>query len=188
MTLLIGFTGLKGSGKDTAGEVFRQRGFKRISFAEPLKAMLTVLLERRGCPSPYEFTDGLLKEDPTEYLMGVSPRRAMQTLGTEWGRQLIGADLWIDTFKRRSAKMMKEGQAIVVTDVRFPNEVEAIQDLGGQVFRVVRPGTVETGHPSESEVKGLCVNGEILNDATSAKHFQFLVYSRFEHCFPNGGG
>jgi hypothetical protein len=63
------------------------RGFARVRFAGPLKAMMAAL----GCTNAE--IDGDRKEVPCDLLGGKSPRWAMQTLGTEWGRKLIGDDL-----------------------------------------------------------------------------------------------
>jgi len=182
---LIGFTGLAGSGKDTAGQVFVDHAWQKFSFAEPLKAMLRTLLEFRLDGSkgtyPAQYTDGDRKEHVTDLLMGKTARHAMQTLGTEWGRDLIHPDLWIDTFKRRASRAMRDGTGIVVTDVRFPNEVEAIKSLGGKVFRVVRdPGPVVSGmHSSEALVTMLSVDAEIFNDFPTARDFQVHIEKRF---------
>ena len=184
MTHLIAFTGLKGSGKDTAAAGLLRGGsnFRKIAFAEPLKAMLSTLLQSRGC-SVYDvsrYLEGDLKEEPTDFLMGRTPRHAMQTLGTEWGRGLIDSALWVDTFQRRVRETWSKGLSVVVTDVRFPNEVEAVHALGGVVYCVLRPGTVETGHPSEALVKSLNVDGELDNIYTTPGGFEYFIRDYFE--------
>lgn len=189
---LIGFTGLKGSGKDTAGEVFVQQGWKKISFAEPLKGMIRLLLAFRGyndAATVERMMEGDRKEMTSSAFMGRSPRHAMQTLGTEWGRDLIHPDLWIDTFNRRAHRMLEAGDGVVVTDVRFPNEVDAIRKLGGRVFRVMRGENMDVAthdlyvaaqrHPSEALVKDLAVTGDILNNFPTARDFQVHIHDRF---------
>lgn len=180
---LIGFTGLKGSGKDTAGQVFVDHGWKKISFAEPLKAMMRTLLEMRGATPKtiYRMLEGDLKEAGSTLLLGNTARHAMQTLGTEWGRDLIDPDLWIDTFNRRAHNILAAGDGVVVTDVRFPNEVEAIRKLGGKVFRVNRGSAHESEslHPSEAMVYALDVTGDIQNELPTAIDFQVYINNRF---------
>lgn len=180
---LVGFTGLKGSGKDTAGSVFVDHGWELMKFADPLKAMLRTLLEMRGCGDTNRYIEGDRKESATPYFMGKTARHAMQTLGTEWGRNLIDDALWIDTLERRAARAFASGQGVVVTDVRFPNEVAAIKRLGGRVFRVMRAhqgGPVKADlHDSEDQVLRLPVDGEILNDFPTARDFQVHIESRF---------
>ena len=62
---------------------------------------------------------------------GKTPRWAMQSLGTEWGRDLIHNDLWINAWK----STLPDGN-IVVDDIRFLNEVETIQDEGGYIINI----------------------------------------------------
>ena len=65
----------------------------------------------------------------------MSPRLIMQTLGTEWGRQIIHPNIWVlSTFRQ-----FNENSNWIITDVRFPNEANAIKDRGGVLIRVNRP-------------------------------------------------
>jgi hypothetical protein len=134
---IIGLSGVAGAGKSFAAlHLTERRGFRRIRFAEPLKAMLRTL----GCSN--EELDGAAKEAPCPALCGRTPREAMQTLGTEWGRQLIHPDLWLEAWRRRVAAVAEFAPAaqIVVDDVRFLNEAEAIWRLGGMIWRIDREG------------------------------------------------
>lgn len=151
---LIGLIGKKGSGKDTAAEALETLGFQNVKFAGALKAMLRTLLAYQGLDEITigRMIDGDLKEVPTEYLAGKTPRFAMQTLGTEWGRELIGPDFWLDTAMKKAAT----GDT-VITDCRFPNEVNAVKEHGGTVVRIVAEGrtvfddtAVGTDHASET--------------------------------------
>ena len=92
---VIGITGHKGSGKDTAAEAVAAQGFTHVKLADALKAMLRKLLACQGADAEMirRMIDGDLKEAPTPLLEGRTPRQAMQTLGTEWGRDRIGRDL-----------------------------------------------------------------------------------------------
>lgn len=134
---LIGLIGKKGSGKDTAAEALEALGFQNVKFAGALKAMLRMLLAYQGADEDTirRMIDGDLKEVPTPLLNGKTPRFAMQTLGTEWGRMLIGPDFWLDTAMKKAALA-----DTVITDVRFPNEVKAVKDNGGTVIRIVAEG------------------------------------------------
>lgn len=139
---LIAFTGPAGSGKSTAAlHLVAVHGFTRVHFAEPLKRMLAAL----GV-TPAEL-DGDRKETPCSLLCGRTPRWAMQSLGTEWGRELIGPDLWTRAWRAA----LPPGD-IVVDDCRFPNEVDAIWAEDGTIVRVERPGAIkfETLHVSEA--------------------------------------
>jgi dephospho-CoA kinase len=86
---LIGLVGVRRSGKDTAAQILDNIGYRNIKFAEPLKAMLRTYLEYAGVNANHieRIIDGDLKEASREVFGHRSARYAMQTLGTEWGRQ-----------------------------------------------------------------------------------------------------
>lgn len=151
---LIGLLGRKGSGKDTAALALLARGYQNVKFAGALKDMIRVLLTYQGV-DPYiveRMVEGDLKEEPTAFLGGQTPRFAMQTLGTEWGRTLIADDLWVNTAIRRS-----EVHQTVITDVRFPNEMEAVVAAGGVCFGITADWImpVEGEHESEALIDDL---------------------------------
>ncbi len=133
---LIGICGKKGSGKDTAGATLASIGYRQVAFAEALKLMMARLYEYlkldSGTASKMIFGD--LKEMPVPELGGHSTRYAMQTLGTEWGRLCLDRDLWVNIGIAKA----KQYDKAVITDVRFPNEAEAIKEQGGIIIRVLR--------------------------------------------------
>ncbi|SCM73310.1 putative deoxynucleotide monophosphate kinase [uncultured Pleomorphomonas sp.] len=144
---VIGLTGAAGSGKSTVAQyIVEEWGGHRRPFAGPLKRMLQTFLQDQGAGfnAALRMVTGDLKEVATDYLGGRTPREAMQTLGTEWGREL-SPDLWVDAW-RRSVEQCElpfsadgETALIVADDVRFPNEVAAIRALGGIIVRIDRP-------------------------------------------------
>ena len=94
--------------------------------------------------------DGPLKNEPCELLGGKTPVQAMQTLGTEWGRQLVWSDLWLRAWERRVTDELVGGRYVVVDDVRFGNEANLVRSLGGELWRINRPG-IERGSDHVSE-------------------------------------
>jgi len=181
--VVIGLTGRAGSGKSTvAARLLALYGGERLPFALPLKRLLRLFLEDQGVASAlaHRMTDGDLKEVPSDHLGGATPRRAMQTLGTEWGR-CLSASLWVDAWRRSAEELRRRVSAagetilLVADDVRFPNEVEAIRALGGLVVRIDRPGTGLAGtdgsHASETCDLGPA-DGVIVNDDDLARLFE----------------
>lgn len=161
---LIGLTGVAGSGKDTVGQMIVDRDprCRRVAFAEPLKKGLQAMLGL-----DYRHTDGELKEVPIDWLGGVTPRKLMQTLGTEWGRSIDG-DIWVKAAMRQ---MGTDPSPVIFTDVRFENEARAIVESGGRVYRVIRscnPVTVPS-HASEQGIDGQWITASIFNDGTLAQ-------------------
>lgn len=148
--MIIGFTGYAGSGKSTAAQILiRKHGFTLVKFAGSLKQMARCLgLGEREI-------EGDLKEVPHPLLCGKSPRQFMQLLGTEFGREMIGQDLWVRVAMAGAARALDQGGRVVIDDVRYPNEVAAIRDMGGRVLRISRPGVGPVnGHTSESPPPG----------------------------------
>ena len=144
MKKLIALTGAAYSGKSTIAGELSDHGYVRKKMSQTLKNML---LQIPGVTE--EMTEGSLKEVPQDIFGGKTPRYAMQSLGTEWGRDTIFNRIWLESWKRSIAGMNN----VVVEDLRFPNEAELIRELGGEIWRVTRPGHVGAGHSSELEMK-----------------------------------
>lgn len=132
---LIGLTGRARTGKDTTARMLSQCGFSQYAFANPIK---------EGVKTMFGFTDdctnGNKKEQPVDWLDGVTPRQIMQTLGTEWGRQCIHPDLWLIMAKREwhAVQQLPRVRGMVVSDVRFENEADWIREAGGEVWHIRR--------------------------------------------------
>lgn len=157
---VIGIAGYKGSGKSTVSNFFVQNyGCHRLAFADPIKKMLSAL----GLSDQQLYGEN--KEEPTPLLDGHTARYAMQTLGTEWGRMMIGPKVWINAWKYHADKIWQRHPtaAIVVDDVRFCDEADFIRSHGGVVIKVVRPGCASSDHASESQIEDLNSDALIMN-------------------------
>lgn len=172
---IIGLTGPAGSGKDTVREILAKHGYYGMALADPIREMLKPLLLACGVDLIW-MTARHLKEKPMPVL-GVSYRHLAQTLGTEWGRTLE-PDFWL----RIAAASMAEVSictfgppCFVISDVRFPNEAEWIHDLGGQVWRIDRPGVAPVReHASETLVASI-TPGFLLENSGSIDDLQVAV-------------
>ncbi len=151
--VLIGLTGPMGGGKSTvASHLVREHGFMEYSFAAPLKDMICSMLgitevkleELKRSELP------ILPERNGQQFPTM--RRALQTIGTEWGRQHIHPELWLALADLRIAAMGEwlHTDRIVISDVRFENEAEFIRQKGGVIIHI-QPRTRGTNtHASES--------------------------------------
>ena len=97
-------------------------------------------------------------------LESLTPRKLLQLLGTECGREILHPDIWVNALFADYKKVMrtnanKEPDLFnmpkwIITDVRFPNEAQAIKDKGGIVIRVNRDNGTRAidvnPHPSET--------------------------------------
>lgn len=167
-TKVIGLSGPSGSGKSEAAKHLADaHGLTAIKFALPLKTMLRAYYATQGL-SETEIErriEGDLKEVPDAYLSNQTPRHAMETLGTEWGRICIAPDFWIDAWKRKVS--LTEG-IVVTDDCRFDNEAETIKALGGSIVRL-KPAIRrrnKSKHIAEAGLSNKLVDHEIVNDGT----------------------
>lgn len=160
--MIIGLSGLKGSGKDTVGAyLVKQYAFQRLSFADKLKQSAAALFGVE--PSELE----KMKNDPTVQVVigrytdtreayysfndAMSVREMLQRYGTEAHRDVFGENFWVDQLL--PVEGYYAGRAIVVTDVRFKNELRRITEIGGFTVFVNRPALdLKDPHRSEQEV------------------------------------
>ena len=152
--MIIALTGLAGSGKNTVADF---TGFEQLAFAEPMK---------RFCAEVFDFSHEELygpseaRESPSKTFKRpdgtpLTARYALQTLGTEWGRN-CDVDVWAKACIMRAKALAAVGKDTIVTDLRFVNEAKAVRDAGGFVWRVhrqMRYGPFEPqAHASEREI------------------------------------
>lgn len=169
--LLIGLTGPAGCGKDTVARYLCQPhiGFEPYAFADPLRDMLIALLCPANIPVQY-LVERSLKEQPMPGI-GMSARRLMQTLGTEWGRNTVHADLWTRVAGMTlgisdDPAVLPVADAIVISDVRFPNEAEWIRQHGGFVVRVERDTVAVAAHESEQHFSAIAADDTVDNSGS----------------------
>jgi hypothetical protein len=90
-------------------------------------------------------------------------RRLLQVLGTDFGRKMLGDDVWINI----ALSGIKSEDKIVISDVRYPNEAEAIKKLSGSLWRINRHNhSAVNGHTSEHAMDNYMFNHVIYNDGT----------------------
>lgn len=140
---VIGIVGFIGSGKNTAGDfLVKNNGFVRDSFAKPLKDIVAIL---------FSWPRHLLEGDTVESrqwreevdlfwskrlgIPNLTPRWVLQYFGTEVFRRSFHEDIWIASLERR---LQNQNENVVITDVRFINEMMAIKNIGGHIIRVQR--------------------------------------------------
>jgi hypothetical protein len=162
--VIVGLSGYARCGKDTAAKTLIDHGFVRVSFADKLRAFLLALnpiilqtVEGRGVRLAEIVEDSLGWEDAKDDFPEV--RALLQRCGTEAGRQVLGENVWVE------ATLRDLPNNVVVTDVRFPNEAQAIKDLGGRIIRITRPHFGPTNpHPSETALDDWTFDHHVVND------------------------
>lgn len=142
--MIVGILGFINSGKGTvASQLVSKHNFKQDSFAASLKD---------ACSTMFDWPRHLLEGDTKESrewrevedkwwsaklnIERFTPRMALQLIGTDVLRGHFNQDMWFLTLENRIRK--NPDQDIVISDVRFPNEVKFVQDLGGTLIQVTR--------------------------------------------------
>lgn len=174
--MLIGLSGRKGSGKDTAALYLCSKyNFKSIAFADPLKESCQILFG-----FSHEQLYDLAHKETLDPYWNVTPRKIYQFLGTEVFRGSIqqvipgiGEDFWVRStmqkLKHITSRTKLDKVNVVITDVRFQNELDAIRNEGGFIIKLVRNICIsnsEDQHSSESIVDNLESDIVIENNST----------------------
>lgn len=207
---IIGVIGLARSGKDTTADwLVRERGFCKVALADPIK---------RYCMDAFGFTEyqlwgggrdvpDLRWERPGGECL--TPRHALQQLGTEWGRSMHPS-VWVRKAISTAERILVCGDGysqerglnplgwvddepvgVVIPDVRFLNEAAAIRAAGGRLVRVTRPGYkgldgAAADHMSEREASSMLLlsDDRELTNAGSLEAF----YAKLQEVFPERTG
>lgn len=135
--IILGLSGKRGSGKDALSKKLIPLGWERWSFADELKRKI-----REEFGLTIEQTDGDLKEVPTQYIneqgKALTPRDIMTLCGAYY--RAIDPLYWVKVvFKRLNETPVIGVKKIVITDVRFPNEVAYLKERNAKIIRINRP-------------------------------------------------
>ncbi|AGM12158.1 deoxynucleoside monophosphate kinase [Streptomyces phage Goby] len=168
MSLLVGISGFAGSGKDEAARALIEGGWRRVAFADKLREFAYKVnpwvhtYPDVGAVRLARLVDDLGWEDAKRRFPQV--RDVLVSTGNT-ARELLGVNVWVDAVLKGY-----EGEALVIPDVRFRNEADAIRRAGGTLIRIDRPGVGPAndllGQPYESEtaLDGYQFDQRILND------------------------
>jgi len=169
--MILGLCGYPGSGKDAiSAHLVSQHGFTRMAFADPMRAALLALNPnivvgvgwRSGVAM--ESLAALVSRHGWDYVKREYPdvRTYLQRMGTEAGRDIHGQDCWL----KLAAKSIDKASRVVVTDVRFPNEVEFLRQRGAKFIRVTRPGVGPVNNHTSEQLDCTFAQYELRNDGT----------------------
>lgn len=169
--IILGLVGRKQVGKDTVADyLIEHENFTQIAFADTLREVAYGTNPLVSVDPPLYYADVI---DSVGYEAGKRDypefRRFLQNLGTN-GIRRVEPDFWI---KHAINRIQETPGHVVVTDVRFPNELAVIESLGGWSARIFRPGysDVPAEHESESALDDAETDYTIRNDS-SLLHLQ----------------
>ena len=188
--MILGFTGKKRCGKDTAVKYLVKKGWTRYALADPMKEAVKEI---------FLMDDEQLWGEDKEIVdarYGVTPRKILQILGTELFQYDIyrhlpklsvkRRELWINRFKlwydkqigatpvhsidKRYVAFLKNTAKyldVAISDVRFPHEAEVIREMNGLIVKIVRTSNeTKDSHASETEIDEIHPDYIIYNDGT----------------------
>jgi len=170
--MIVGLSGYAQSGKDTVAEyLIDNYGFVRVAFADPIRDALYALDPLvRGTMTVQPIVNLYGWEEAKQNFPEI--RRMLQRFGTEVGRTLWSENFWVE----QAFAKIKQYENVVVTDVRFTNEADAISSLpDGKMWRVVRNdvGPVNR-HPSETQLDRYLFDEIISNNSTKKSLYKII--------------
>ena len=152
--LIIGIHGKIGSGKDTVAreivKAFPEYNFRRVSFGYNVKKIVSIL-------TGIDMRTILSRKIKTFYLesWNMTVGEMFQQVGTNALRDVLNKDTWIFSL----FNSIKDGENIIITDVRFLNEANSIINRGGFLIKITgdpkkvnKNDTRDLEHKSETEL------------------------------------
>jgi len=141
--MIIGICGLIGAGKDTIADyLVNIHQYRRESFANSLKDAVAQIFgwDRTMLEGRTKHSREWREQVDTWWanrlnIPELTPRWVLQHLGTDVLRTRFHDDIWIASLENKLRNITDD---VVITDCRFPNEINAIRASGGKVIRVIR--------------------------------------------------
>jgi hypothetical protein len=175
--MIVGISGLIGSGKNTVSALLTEKyGFRKDSFAASLKDV---------CASMFDWPRDLLEGESPESrkwreevdnwwseklnIPNLTPRLALQLMGTDVMRNHFNESVWFLTMENRIRK--NPTQDVVISDVRFPNEIKFVQERGGVMIKVSRGPTPVWYETAIMANKGNSIAKEAMIKTYTSAHF-----------------
>lgn len=172
---IIGLVGSAGSGKDTlANYLINQYNFQKYSFASSLKdAIASIFNWDRNLLEGDTEISRKFRETKDDFWK-ISPREAMQTIGTDLFRNHFDPDIWVKSLILK----IKDQKNIVISDCRFENEVKALKNIGAIIIKIERDDNIKKDiHISES----LNISENLIDFKIQNKNSKEDFFKNFEH-------
>lgn len=168
--MLVGVHGYKGAGKDAffarAQLAFPELQLDNLKFADKLydSAAAALGVDRAWLESEKnEKWSGIAIIEGGRQVGNLTVRRFLEQYGDEAHRRVFGLDFWLDHLLPVGYDVRQSNA--VVTDMRYPNEIDAVRELGGVLVKVVDPAVkVNENHPSRQVIPDGEFDVVVVND------------------------
>lgn len=146
--VVLGICGFQGAGKDTfANYLVKNYNFIKFSFASATKDVLNVL---------FGWDRNLLEGDTVESrkfretvdtwwseklgIPNLTPRKMLQLIGTDLFRKHFNPEIWVRVVEKKILTILETNPEsnIIISDCRFPNEINMLRNLGGKIISIQR--------------------------------------------------
>lgn len=175
-TIIIALSGGQGAGKSSLKDAI----LRKVPGATSVK-LASIIYEMHGAIRQIALKYGI----PMKKKDG----KLLQLLGHEWGRAVFGEDVWVRTTKKECASLTEMYDVIVVDDVRYDNELEALYEMGAILVKLDIPEEVrkariphtwrEGDHASESGVVTWHYWDEVLDDRASIEGMADYLINKY---------
>jgi hypothetical protein len=177
--MIISITGKIGSGKDTVAQIIQEctpyHKWEVKKWAGKLKViaeLITGIPKEKFEDQDFKYTnlpecwDRQLQSGRYKTTQSMSVRELLQLLGTEAMRNGLHENVWVNAlmsdykpYSVRGSSYEEHESNWIITDTRFPNELEAVQEQKGITIKVHRPGrksdAKQAQHASETALDGV---------------------------------
>ncbi len=177
--LIIGIAGYAGCGKSTAAVYLQSIGFKRINFADRLKDIVSVMFgwDREMLEGETTVSRDWRETSDETWSnvlgMDVIPRKMLRMVGSEMVRDVLHKDFWVKCVEMQVGSTPDLN--VVIADIRFDNEAEAVHRMGGKVLLIKRLGVESNGqHSSEAGIDDKLVDLVVQNDSSLESFYEKL--------------
>ena len=162
--MLIGFLGKKGVGKDTSAKLLLDDyNFTRYAFGDPVKDVVGTMF----CMNDEQLYGN--KKEEIDPRWNVSPRTLFQVIGTNFAQYWLMLKLpeleekvkmkhfWVKRFEMWFEEESNKNKNVVITDVRFQHEVDAIKSKNGIIIKLINSDSIKSTdrHVSETESESI---------------------------------
>ena len=183
--MIISITGKIGSGKDTIADIIMQytpyHDWEIKKFAGKLKVIAEIL---SGVPK-INFEDQEFKKQDMGPEWGMTYRDLLQKLGTEAMRNGLHENVWVNALFSDYHFNIEEDEQMpnwLITDCRFPNELESVKTHKGITIKVIRDSgnTIGTTHASETALDDYTKWDYVVDNNGSFEDLKTQVFSILE--------